>query len=184
MTDLSHRLTFRTQSRGVTLIELMITLVVLAILLGIAVPSLTQFMTSTRLTRQINELITDISLARNTAGTRGTNVSICIAASATACATSGTAWEAGRIIFTDSNSNGTINTGETLIKYIPALDGGTNLTSSSFSNSWYITFRPFGGLTSIAGGDFTLCSPGNTTGRKINVAATGRPVASKITTCP
>ena len=85
MTDLSHRLTFRTQSRGVTLIELMITLVVLAILLGIAVPSLTQFMTSTRLTRQINELITDISLARNTAGTRGTNVSICIAASATAC---------------------------------------------------------------------------------------------------
>lgn len=169
---------------GFTLIELMLAILVMSVILLIAVPGLTQFIVNNRLTGQINELVSDISRARNEAGTRGTNVSICIAASSTACATSGTAWEAGRLIFVDSNSDGVIASAADIIKYVPPLDGGVNLGSSSFANALYITFRPYGGLTSASGGTFTLCAPGYTTGRQIGVAATGRPVASKITTCP
>lgn len=171
------------RSRGITLIELMVTISVLAVLLGIGIPGLTQFIVSNRLTSQTNELVGDISRARNEAGARAMNVSICIAASATACATSGT-WDAGRIIFADSDANGLIAATTDIIKYVPPLDGGTSLASASFSDDKYITFRPFGGLTSPAGGTFTLCAPGYTTGRRISVAATGRPIASTITTCP
>ena len=182
-TSLQQRFNTR-RLHGFTLIELMVSIAILAILLGIAVPGLNQFLVSNRLTSQINELVSDISRARNEAGTRGTRVSICIAASSTTCATSGTAWEAGRIIFTDTNGNGAIDTGEAIIKYAPALDGGTNLVSNSFTSALFITFRPFGGLTSTSGGTFTLCAPGYTEGRQISVAATGRPLASKISTCP
>lgn len=174
----------KTRPRGVTLIELMVTISVLAILLGIAAPGLTQFLVSSRLTSQVNELVGDISHARNEAGTRGKNVSICIAASSTTCATSGTNWEAGRIIFVDSNSDGVMTDPGDKIKYVPALDGGSTLNTASFSNDHYITFRPFGGLTSAVGGSFKLCAPGYTAGRQINVAVTGRPVASKTTSCP
>lgn len=172
------------RSDGFTLIELMVSIAVLAVLLGIAAPGLSQFLVSNRLSSQINELVSDISQARNEAGGRGTAVSICIAATSTTCATSGTAWEAGRIIFVDPNRNGAIDTGEAIIKFSPALDGGTNLAAASFSSPRYITFRPFGGLTSTSGGTFTLCATGYTTGRQISVAATGRPLASKISTCP
>ncbi len=172
------------RSRGVTVVELLVAIAVLGILLGVAIPNLTQFMASNRLTSQINEFVSDISRARSEAGSRGTTVSICIAASATACATSGSAWEAGRIIFVDSNADGVIDNGETIIKYVPALEGNTNLVSASFASTRSITFRPFGGLTTATGGSFTLCAPGYTTGRQIVVAATGRPLASKISTCP
>ena len=185
MRSIYHQRSINTsRSNGFTLIELMVAIAILAVLLGVAAPGLSQFLVNNRLTSQINELVSDISQARNEAGSRGTTVSICIAATSTTCATSGTAWEAGRIIFVDPNRNGAIDTGEAIIKYAPALDGGTNLASSSFSSDRYITFRPFGGLTSTSGGTFTLCATGYTTGRQISVAATGRPLASKISTCP
>ena len=58
-------------SRGFTLIELMVTLTVMAILLSIAAPSFTSLMAANRMSTQTNEFIGALNLARSEAVRRG-----------------------------------------------------------------------------------------------------------------
>lgn len=67
----------RTQSAGFTLIELMVTVAVVAILLGLAVPNLGTAIQNNRATTQANALLAALNLARSEAVKRGTLVSVC-----------------------------------------------------------------------------------------------------------
>jgi len=61
---------------GFTLIELMITLVVLAILLAVGVPSFNNLIENNRVTAQANSLLGAVNLARSEAVKRGVPVSV------------------------------------------------------------------------------------------------------------
>lgn len=74
---------------GFTLIELMVTLVVAAVILGIAVPNFTGLVNSSRLTAQANELVTGIQLARSEAIKLNRTVNFCGSADGTNCAAAG-----------------------------------------------------------------------------------------------
>lgn len=63
--------------RGLTLVELMVTLTVLAVLLGIAVPSFRSLIESSRLTSQANDLLHGLQTARSEAIRRNTAVRFC-----------------------------------------------------------------------------------------------------------
>lgn len=172
------------EAQGFTLIELMISIALLAILLGLAAPSYRAFVTSNRLTAQANELVGDLSLARNEAASRSRNVRVCIAASSTSCAGSGSNWAAGWIVWADNNNNGGLDAGE-VIKYTAPLAGGVSMVAAGPSNLSSMVYLPFGGFS--AGSStwtFTLCSPGDTAGRAVTVPITGRASAKRITTCP
>jgi len=174
----------KSKEQGFTLIELMVTISVLTILLGLAVPSYRTFVTSNRLTAQANELVADLSLARNEAASRSRSVQACIAASPTSCAGSGNDWAAGWIVWADDNTNGSLEANE-VIKYVAPLAGGVNMAATGPSSVSAMVYLPFGGLS--AGSStwtFTLCSPGDTAGRTVTVPITGRAVAKRITTCP
>lgn len=82
------------RARGFTLVELLITIAVVAITLGIGVPSFQEMTVRNRLMTQTNEILTAINLARSEAVKRNRTVTLCRAddASATACAGTGT-WE-------------------------------------------------------------------------------------------
>ena len=171
-------------SRGFTLIELMFSIAVLAILLGLAAPSYRAFITSNRLTAQANELVADLSLARNEAASRSRNIQVCIAASATSCAGSGSDWAAGWIVWSDSNNNGSLEASE-VIKYTAPLAGGVSMTASGPSDTSILVYLPFGGLSAgSTSWTFTLCASGDTTGRMVSIPITGRASAKRITTCP
>jgi len=55
------------RQRGVTLLELMVTLAIVALLLTLAVPNLQEFIKNNRVTSQHNELVALINVARNEA---------------------------------------------------------------------------------------------------------------------
>ncbi len=174
----------KSKEQGFTLIELMISIAMLAVLLGLAAPSYRTFVTSNRLTAQANELVADLSLARNEAASRSRNVQVCIAASSTSCAGSGSDWAAGWIVWVDNNNNSSLEAGE-IIKYTAPLAGGVSMAATGPSSLSSLVYLPFGGFSAgSTSWTFTLCSPGDTTGRTVTVPITGRASAKRITTCP
>lgn len=65
--NVKPRIAFRGKSDGFTIIELMITLVIAAILMAIAIPSFTYLTVTNRLTTTANELVNRLGLARSDA---------------------------------------------------------------------------------------------------------------------
>ena len=169
------------RTRGFTLIEVLMTVAILGILVSLAMPSFVTFINKGRLTGLTNELLGDISYARSEAAARQVDVAICVSADQVACATSQT-WDKGRMIFVDSNADGLLTGGETVLRVSQAMES-TTVTTTGFGGAGVIRFRPFGGVRPATGGSLKLCPSSGTEGRTISVAATGRPVVSK-STCP
>jgi type IV fimbrial biogenesis protein FimT len=94
---------------GFTLIEMMVTVAVLAILMAIAVPSFTNVMRRSDVTSATNALLADISYARSEAANRHTTVSICPSSNGTSC-TDDTAYETGWIVYTYEAGKAVSNT--------------------------------------------------------------------------
>lgn len=79
----------RVRSRGVTLIELMVTVAVAAILMAIAAPSFTSLLNNNRLTSAANEMVAAIQSARMEAIRGGSSVTACSSANGESCGGSG-----------------------------------------------------------------------------------------------
>ena len=104
----------RIQARGFTLMELMFTVAVAAVLLGIAIPSFRTMSASNRIITQANDMVSAVNYARSEAITRNSNIIFCRATTAatTACAPSIAAWT-NWIVRTPAGAvirRGTINT--------------------------------------------------------------------------
>jgi prepilin-type N-terminal cleavage/methylation domain-containing protein len=93
----------KAKQAGFTLIELMFTIVVLAVLLGIGVPNFRDFIRNSRITSAANDLLADFALARSESVKRRVNVSVCSSADPTANnpACDGAAVFSGWIVFVD-----------------------------------------------------------------------------------
>lgn len=100
------------RQRGVTLIELMVTLGVIAILATFGVPSFQNHLKDNRRTTQVNELVGALNLARSEATKGNGTVAFCPSADGATC--SGGNYDTGWIVFINSD-------GDTP----PAVDGGS-----------------------------------------------------------
>jgi len=94
--------------RGFSLMELMFTITVLGILLGVAVPNFLEIVRNNRLVSQNNEFIGSLNLARSEALKRSGSVSVCASADQATCSGS-TNWTTGWIVFNDVTGNGTFD---------------------------------------------------------------------------
>lgn len=174
-------------NNGFTLIELIITLVVAGVLLGIGVPNFRSFLQNSRITTQSNEAVANFSLARSEAVARRKNVVVCRSAAPTAatptCAVDATGtWETGWIIFMDNNvppdSAYASADGDVLIRVHDALASGVTLRSSGAELTNMLVFTSVGvasGGSLSSKPHFKLCDErGAASGRAIVFETTGR----------
>lgn len=153
-------------ARGFTLIELMVTLGVLAVLVSIAAPSFNTMIQNNRMTTRANDLVTALNLARSEAIRRGANITVCASSDATTC--TGT-WGQGWVILEGAN----------VLRVFPALAGTITLAETSTAASVVYQAR---GMVSAAR-TFNVCDSARSgeTGRQIDVSAAGRVSVSPFT---
>ena len=162
--------------RGVTLIELLVTISIGMVLLSIAAPSFQSFIAQNRVETASGQLMASLAFARSEAIKRGARVTLCKSDNASTCG--GTGWEDGWIIFMDSNRNGTrqasgVTPVESLLRVIAEQPSGVTIRgNSNFTN--FIAYQPGGASNTI--GSFAACNADILAGsRAIIVNVTGRP---------
>lgn len=90
------------QQSGLTLVELMVTIAVLGILLGIGVPGFQSMLAQNRASSTANDLLATLQFARSTAIAQARPVSVCpvTARPVTACSAN-TNWQGGWVVWMD-----------------------------------------------------------------------------------
>lgn len=157
---------------GFTLVELMISLAVFAIVVSFAIPNFREFIQNNRLISQTNDVISTLQLARSEAVKRRQTLTICASTNATTCNSSN--WEQGWIVFVDVDADGVIDGGvDELLRVGERLAGSNTLRSNSFASNTRVQYSAQGGIDSS--GTFTICDTrGATYSRAININVTGR----------
>lgn len=142
---------------GVTLIELLVTLSVLAIVLTLGVGGFRQLIANTKMTNAANSLIAHLQFARSEAVKRGTEVSLCPSSDGASCvASSDGSWEIGYIVRVDS-------TGQVLRRVDGTEMGGLTVTKSGVASR--IAFKPDGSAGGFAC-TLTICDTGDSSNKR------------------
>ena len=139
---------------GLTLIELMITLAVAAILLSIGVPAMASFVAENRIAAKSNLLMSHIQFARHSAITLRANVVACPSDDQLNCSGSNR-WDRGWIIFIDRDNDRRPDRPEDVWRVVQPED--RLLMHSAGRNR--VRFQPMGGAF---GTNLTIrvCDPG------------------------
>lgn len=168
------------QVNGFSLIELMVTLALAAIVLSMGIPSFKSVIKNNRQTTLLNDFTSYFHYAKSEAVTRGIPVTLCPRNNAGTNCDHSASWDDGLIVFIDENGDGNLDDdGDTTLcetdedddcalKIQGAIDNDIDITTSSTGVT--INAR---GFTSTA--TFTFCdSRGSNEAKAKNLSKTAR----------
>lgn len=166
----------RRTERGFTLIELMVTIAVAAILSAIAIPAFDNFVKNDRDATQINSLVSSFNYARSEAVKRNTSVGVqvCPSSDGATCNTPALSWAAGWIVL---DPDPAILPPANVLQSIPAL-AGPNVLSATGGGANGVTFKSNGAV--VAPANVKVCDPrGGAYARDVEVSIVGRIASSQ-----
>jgi type IV fimbrial biogenesis protein FimT len=131
----------RRRARGITLIEMMMTLAVIAILLAAAVPAFGGLIKSTQAQSSRSALVTALNTARIFAVSKTANVVVCPSTDEQYCGHT-TEWQHGWLIFVDADRDGARGDDEDLLNVAQAQPTGVAILSTA--GRVRVTYRPDG----------------------------------------
>ena len=185
-------------SRGLTLVELMVTLAVLAILLSLAAPSFSSLLASTRMSSQTNEFMGALNLARSEAVRRVQPVSLRASdsdnynyskgwtvfpdADADGAALSGTNDADGKILREASALNGTVT-----VRRVTRSAAPFTYTTATDADRMHLVFTSRGAIKPTTAAFFKVCDSAiaSVKGRIVQVNVVGKiSLDSTSQTCP
>lgn len=145
------------KTHGFTVIELMITLALAAVILTLGVPAFQGLMERNQLASNINSFISSLALARSEAVKRKQIIAVCASSDGATCKNDNSGYESGWIVFVDSVSvNGVRDNDEELLWVHEAL--GNNMTlrgTVPYNNN--VRYLPSGRSGAGIGGNVRLC---------------------------
>ncbi len=157
------------KNAGFTLIELMFTISIAAILLAVGVPSLTTMMDNNNMASSYNGLLGDIAFVRSESLRTRSPVVMCPTTDAKNLAEcDGANWSGGWLAFIDNGAgtpgnagNRTVDAGEQIVRVSQAMSGGIIISTDGFPNNDSVLFSPNGKIENGAPdnvGVFIVCN--------------------------
>lgn len=169
---------------GFTLLELMITITVAAILIAVGVPGMQEFVQNNRRAAEVNEFVSALQLARSEAVARNKRVVVCSSTDSSdaspSCAQSGN-WETGWIVYVDDDADQSLDAAEEILR---SASGPEAMTIRSSLQR--VSYRPNGHFwggpgSNITSGNFTFCDDrGADLARVVQLDLGGRPAIDEI----
>lgn len=169
----------RWPARGLTLIELMVTLGIAGILLTIAIPTFERTTRNAVVASQANDFAASLSRARAEAIKARRNVRMCPTSNNSNC-NSSTHWSTGWMMYVDTDGNGTPSSSE-ILQIGEPMDNRVILNVPAAFARW-VQFQPTGAALGNAGnsGTFTVCTDDyDELSRMVGISATGRVTTKK-----
>lgn len=164
------------KGRGFTIVELLITLVVLGILSSVALPNYASFMANSRLSNQNTALLLDFVYARGEAASRGARVTVCQSNDGVTC--NAGSWGAGRIVFMDGGTAGVIDGTDEILRVSASISAEDTMSASK--TDAYISYNAAG--VSNNNLIITTCKSGQE-GAKVTIYPSGRISKDTVGVC-
>jgi type IV fimbrial biogenesis protein FimT len=163
-----------------TLIEMIVTMSIAALIMMLAIPNIQSFIKNSRMTGAANDLLTSLALARNESIKLQQPVAVCASANpktANPTCSIGT-FTSGWIVWVDVNDNGLHDNGERVVSTREALDPAI---SAGADNQYLVSYAATGFTQTSAGGRVTTTQVAMCDDRH-NVATSGALSAARAVT--
>lgn len=162
--------------RGFTVVEMIVVVTIIAVLAVVGSSSYRTWLSKGSVTSEINDLANMMQYARAESLRQGVPVTIC-SGNSTGCSGS-TSWDAGYVIFTDYNGNGTLDTGDVLLRKMGASSAGATLAPDATSAQTKFIFNRLGFVSNITATVVTMIGHARTSSsastKCLQVSVTGQ----------
>ncbi len=156
---------------GLSLLELVTTLSLIFIVLGLVIPGYRNVIGINRLASQVNHLSASLAYTRTEAIKRNQQVVLCKSHDGQTCVRKGS-WQQGWLIFADEDNNERREENETILLHHPGFTSHVKMDYSAFGSRHYFVYRPSG--VTKNNGTFVFCEQTTHQARALIVNRVGR----------
>ena len=142
--------------KGFSLVELIVTVAIAAIVVSVGIPSLQSSMRDNRQSTAINELSSALQMARSSAISRRERVTVCKSPDGLNCVAASD-WTQGWIVFADPNNPNVRDNAEEILHVHSAVRGNVTISGNA-TVADRVAFQPQGMLAGVPG-TITHCDP-------------------------